>query len=127
MEPKMKLPQIKKLVEHGEFNILEFKKSTGQRSLAMQTVCAFLNSEVGGTLLFGVTDAGNIIGQEISDKTSCEIAGELDKIEPHANFIVERISVGSGKYVMALSVKPGKNKPYSYDGRAYVRNQSTTR
>lgn len=119
--------QLRALVKHGESNVLEFKKSTGQRSLAMQTVCAFLNSDVGGTLLFGVTDAGKIIGQEISDKTSREIAGELDKIEPHADFKVEHISVGVGKHVMVLSVKPGKNKPYSYDGRAYVRNQSTTR
>ncbi len=119
--------QLKALVKHGESNVLEFKKSTGQRSLAMQTVCSFLNSDVGGTLLFGVTDGGKIIGQEVSDKTSREIANELDRIEPHADFTIKYVLVGSEKYVIVLSVKPGNNKPYSYDGRAYVRNQSTTR
>ncbi len=123
----MNLSQLKSLVKHGESNILEFKKSTGQRSQSMQTACAFLNSDVGGTILFGVTDNGKIIGQEVSDKTNREIAGELDKIEPHADITIKHISVGSGKYVIVLSVKSGKNKPYFYDGRIYLRNQSTTR
>jgi len=119
--------QLKALVKHGESNVLEFKKSTGQRSQSMQTVCAFLNSDVGGTILFGVTDDGKIIGQEVSDKTSREIAGELDRIDPHADVTIKHVSVGSDKYVIVLSVKAGKNKPYFYDGRAYLRNQSTTR
>ena len=79
----MKLEQLKALVRKGESGLLEFKKSTAQLSTTMQTVCAFLNSEVGGTVLIGVTDEGKIIGQQVSDATQKEIAGELSKIEPH--------------------------------------------
>lgn len=39
----------------------------------METLCAFLNRN-GGTVLFGVTDKGKIICQEVSDKTKRDIA-----------------------------------------------------
>lgn len=119
--------QLNALVKKGESDVLEFKKTTGQRSQSMQTACAFLNSDAGGTILFGVMDNGKIVGQEVSDKTNREIAAELDKIEPHADIAIKHVSIGSGKYVIVLSVKSGKNKPYFYDGRIYLRNQSTTR
>ncbi len=123
----MKLSQLKALVKQGESEVLEFKKSTGQRSQSMHTVCAFLYSDAGGTVLFGVTDEGEIVGQEISDKTGRQIAHELERIEPHADITIKYISVGSDKHVIMLSVQSGKNKPYLYDGRPYIRSQSSTR
>lgn len=122
----MQIKNLKALVKRGESEIMEFKRSTGQLQAAMQTVCAFLNSEVGGTVLIGVTDDGKIIGQEIADKTNRDIANELERIEPHVNISIKRVSVGSFKYVIVVVVKPGKNKPYAFDGRSYIRNQSTT-
>jgi ATP-dependent DNA helicase RecG len=122
----MNLSQLKSLAKYGESDVLEFKKTTGQRSEAMRKVCAFLNSEIGGTVLFGVSDNGQIIGQAVTDDTKRDIAHELRKIEPHVNITVKSTAIGTGKHVIALIVKSGKNKPYSYDGRAYMRNQSTT-
>lgn len=50
----MKITQLKALVRRGESEVLEFKKSTGSMSTGMQAVCAFLNNEHGGTIVFGV-------------------------------------------------------------------------
>lgn len=122
----MNLTQLRALVKQGESELLEFKKTTGLHAAAMKTVCAFLNSETGGTVLFGVTNDGEIIGQVVADTTNKEIANELRKIEPHADIPVKHILVGKDKYVIVLTVKPGKSKPYMYDGRSYIRNQSTT-
>lgn len=46
----MNFEQLKKLVQLGESDQVEFKKSTGLLSAAFNSVCAFLNGE-GGTVL----------------------------------------------------------------------------
>jgi len=61
----MKLDELFLLAKQGESENLEFKKTTGQRTAAAKTVCAFLNGH-GGYVLFGVSDAGKISGQKIS-------------------------------------------------------------
>jgi len=61
----MAISQLKTLVKRGESDVLEFKSSTANLTAGMQTVCAFLNSLRGGTIIFGVKDDGQIIGQEV--------------------------------------------------------------
>jgi len=122
----MNLTQLKTLLEQGESENLEFKSSTGSLNTGMQTVCAFLNSTQGGTLVFGVKDDGQIIGQDVSDKTRKEIAIELHKIEPYAKIDIEYLSTETDKNVIILTVQPGDKAPYSYDGRFFTRSQSTT-
>ncbi|MCX6990991.1 MAG: putative DNA binding domain-containing protein [Chlamydiae bacterium] len=53
----MLLEELQKLVASGESENLEFKKTTGQRTEAVKTVCALLNG-LGGFLLFGVSERG---------------------------------------------------------------------
>ena len=67
------LEDIKNLIVQTENEQLEFKETTGQLERGMETLCAFLNGE-GGTVLFGVTDKGKIIGQEVADVTNRCIA-----------------------------------------------------
>ena len=102
----MKLSQLRVLIKQGESEVLEFKKSTGLLTAAMQTVCAFLNSELGGTVLIGVTDDKKIVGQAVSDGTKKEIAQELSKIEPNATPHAEYISVGIDFFVIAIMHAP---------------------
>ena len=123
----MNMSQLKALVKKGESEVLEFKKSTAQLSAAMQTVCAFLNSEVGGTVLIGVTDDGKIIGQAISDGTKKEIAGEISKLEPHTKIDIDYVAVKPDLSVIVFMVGSGDKTPYVYDGRPFLRSQSTTR
>jgi ATP-dependent DNA helicase RecG len=122
----MKLTQLKSLVKHGESEILEFKSSTGSLTAGMQTVCAFLNSNTGGTIIFGVKDDGQITGQIVTDKTKKDIGIELNKIEPHAKIDVIYVPVGADKKAIVFRVNPGEKQPYTYDDRAFTRNQSTT-
>ena len=104
----MKLAQLKSLIKHGESEFLEFKTSTGGISSGMQTVCAFLNSDHGGAVVFGVKDNGQIIGQDISDKTRKEIATEINKIEPYAKIDVIYVPVANNKQAIVISAKPEK-------------------
>jgi len=47
----MEFEQLQKIVSKGESAQIEFKTSTGNLPAAMQTVCAFLNSKKGGTVI----------------------------------------------------------------------------
>lgn len=123
----MKLAQLKTLVKNGESERLEFKATTKTLSAGMQTVCAFLNSDRGGVVIFGVKDNGEIIGQEVSDNTRQDIAKELEKIQPYVQINVSFVRVADRKQAIVLTVEPGEKKPYTYDWRPYVRSQSTTR
>jgi ATP-dependent DNA helicase RecG len=124
---KMTTKTLEKLVKQGESHTLEFKKTTGQLSSTFETVCAFLNKE-GGTILIGVTDKGQIVGQNVTDNTRQELARELNKIEPSAQAQVgiEYLSVKEDKHVIVIQVLAGNHIPYAYEGRAFYRNQSTT-
>ncbi|MCE3237279.1 MAG: putative transcriptional regulator [Gammaproteobacteria bacterium] len=117
--------QVMALIQKGESHHLEFKKSTAQLKAAFETVCAFLNGQ-GGIVLIGVSDNGQVGGQEVTDNTRQEIAREISKIEPAARIEIFYLSVNHKKYVIAIEVISNNHAPYTYDGCAFERNQSTT-
>ena len=120
----MNLRELKELISDGESERLEFKRTTGQRTEAAKSVCAMLNG-LGGFVLFGVTDKGEILGQQVGAKTLEDIATELRRIEPPAFPDIETIILKKGTAVILLTV-PGGGGPYAFDGRAYLRNGPTT-
>lgn len=120
----MNQTELERLVTQGESERLELKKSTGQRTAAMKSVCAMLNA-LGGFVLFGVTDLGRIIGQMVTERTLENVAYELTKIEPPAFPDIETVAVGDARSVIALRI-PGGGGPYTYDGRPYIRSGTTT-
>ena len=120
----MNLKELRALAKKGESDRLEFKKTTGQRTQAMKTICSMLNG-LGGIVLFGVTDRGEIIGQTVSAGTIEDISRELSRIDPPAFPDVETIPLRNDKAVVVLRV-PGGGGLYTYDGRPYMRNGPTT-
>ncbi len=120
----MLLDRLKKLVLDGESETLEFKKTTGQRSEAAKTVCALLNG-LGGVVVFGASDKGELIGQQVSNKTLEDLAIELGRIEPPVFPEIEAITIEEDKKVILVHVN-GEKGTYTYDGRPYLRHGSTT-
>lgn len=114
-------------ISGGESETLELKRSTGQLNPAGQTLCAMLNAE-GGTVIIGVTDSGEVVGQDVSEKTRREIAAMLNRFEPPAPVDVELVDLPDrGKTVIVLEARPqGDALPFTFDGRAYQRVQTTT-
>ncbi len=122
----MTLKQLESLVKLGESETLEFKTSTATLGDAMETACAFLNSDHGGVVLIGVKNDGKIAGQEINDDHLRDLAIELKRIEPLTKIDVKSVVVDGKKKVIVLSVDPGSRAPYTYKSRPYVRTLSTT-
>ena len=123
----MKLNDVKRLLSQKEHQRLELKKTTGQLERGMETVCAFLNGE-GGTVLFGINDKGDIVGQEVADSTKRSIAEHIAALEPSAPVKVSYISLPScNRQLIAMSVASSRmERPFLYRGRAYMRVESTT-
>ena len=125
----MTIDDVKKLISKDETRTLELKKTTGELYKGMETACAFLNSD-GGWLMFGVTPSLKIDGQNVTDNTRQEIANALRKIEPAIDVEVEYIELSEkpGFYVVAIYFDSNnfKNGPYSFDGRAFYKVESTT-
>jgi ATP-dependent DNA helicase RecG len=121
----MNLKELKVIVAKGESDRVEFKRSTGQRTEAAKSVCALANG-LGGFVLFGVADKGEIVGQQVATSTLEDVANELRRIEPPVFPDIETVALKGGNTVIALRV-PGGGGPYSYDGRPCQRHGPTTR
>ncbi len=120
----MDLEYIRTLAASGESEMLEFKRSTGQRSDAAKTACAMLNNR-GGRILIGVDPDGSVVGQEIGEQTLEQLVQELRLIDPPAFPSIERVPVSTGREVIVVSVTGGRSRPYTIRGRAYRRVGST--
>lgn len=123
----MNLAALEHVVGAGESETVELKRSTGQLHAAGKTLCAFLNAE-GGTVVLGVSDSGRVLGQEVADKTRREIAAMIGRFEPAAPVGIEYVALGdAGKWVIVLqATSPAEARPFTYEGRAYHRVQTTT-
>ncbi|MBY0232623.1 MAG: putative DNA binding domain-containing protein [Gemmataceae bacterium] len=121
----MEYAQLLALVEQGESETLEFKKTTGERKDAAQSLCAMLNHR-GGHVLFGVEPNGRILGQQVADRTLEEVAVEIQQIEPAVFPRVVRVDVRPDLQVIAVEVSVGPNRPYTYKNQAYKRVGNTS-
>ena len=121
----MTLDRVAALAASGESETLECKTTSGGRREAAGTVCAMLNQR-GGHVLFGVTPAGDVVGQQVSERTIEQIGAEVRRIEPPAFPTVERVRVEGDREVIVIRVDPGPTRPYTYRGAAYRRIGNTT-
>lgn len=123
------IDDIKKLIAKDETRTVEVKKTTGELYKGMETACAFLNSD-GGWLMFGIAPSLKIIGQNVTDNTRQEVANAIRKIEPAIDVEVEYVELPDkpDNYVIAIYFDSNnfKNGPYSFDGRAFYKVESTT-
>ncbi len=121
----MTLDDISALAQIGESETLEFKSTTGTRREAVRTICAMLNQN-GGQVLFGVTPEGNVVGQQVSERTIEELSAELQRIDPPTFPTVERVPIAEGREVLVVRVSQGTARPYAYRGTTYRRVGNTT-
>ena len=118
------LREIQRVVTRCESPQAEFKRTTGQRTDAAKTICGMLNAS-GGFVIFGVTDDGRILGQQVTAGTLADVARELGRIDPQALLSPEAVDLEDGTALVLVRVPKGDG-PYTYDGRPYLRVGPTT-
>lgn len=103
-----------------ESETLELKKTTSELKEAIISIAAILNKHQKGEVYFGIRDNGEIIGQDISNKTLRDVSKAISehiepKIFPHIT--IKKLSGKSCIYVKFT----GSEIPYFAYGRAYIR------
>lgn len=123
----MTLSELQRLIaeSQGEWEQIEFKKTTGELQGGMESLCGFLNGS-GGKVFFGVTNAGRVQGQDVTDATLQEVANAIRRLEPPAGIEQVRIPISGTKEVLILETMTHADGPYTFDGRPYVRIGNTT-
>lgn len=104
-----------------ETSKLELKEKVTNSFL--KTVSAFSNY-YGGQIIFGVTDAGKVLGLENAENQKLNIENKInDSINPNPDY---SLSIDQDYQTVILSINPGKHKPYYYESKAYARNDTAT-
>lgn len=110
----------------AETEICEYKKTTGELKEGIISLGSMLNKNGYGTLFFGVKDNGDVIGQQIGDRTLRDISqGIANHLKPQViPTIIHELM--DGKNVIKVYVE-GNEAPYSAHGRYYIRSADEDR
>ena len=112
--------ELLNLIEKGETETVEFKKSTAQIERALKAICGFLNHK-GGAVYFGISDKNELIGQDATDSTLKTISQKVrQKTKPEVSPEIKVFEIKSKK-IIEVKIAEGANKPYYLDGIAYKR------
>ena len=109
----MNKKEILSLIKNGEGHNLEFKESFS--SEIYKEICAFANAN-GGRILLGVTDKNQIKCIEITTRLKSQIHDLVRNFDPKIEVSTEEVD-----NILIIKVPEGKNKPYSVNGRFYLR------
>ena len=101
------------ILKEGEGYNLEFKESFS--SDISKEICAFANA-VGGKILIGVTDDKKIKGIKITNRLKSQIHDLVRNFDPKLEIILEEFN-----NILIINIPEGKNKPFSVNGKFYVR------
>jgi ATP-dependent DNA helicase RecG len=104
------LQDVESWVSGGESELVEFKRSTGERREATRTICAMLNHR-GGRVVFGIEPDGRIIGQMVSDRTIEEVAQEIGEIEPPVFPVIERLDLSNSMQLVVVTIQSRSAQP----------------
>jgi len=120
------MADLKALIKQGEGISVEFKEC--RRTLnrdVYETVCTFLNRH-GGTLLLGVSDAGEVTGVdpdcvEQIKKDFVTAINNPQKLHPPAYLSIDEVEV-EGKTILRIYV-PESSQVHRCNGRIFDRNE----
>ena len=104
---------ISDLIVRGEGPMIEFKRSLTKD--VGRELCAFANAG-GGTILLGVSDAGEIVGVANHNRLKSRLLNTARSADPPIELEVESVD-----RVLRVVVPPQKRKPYSFGGRFFMR------
>ena len=130
----MDIPQqssLKELVQKGESQTLEFKKSLSLQREGLEALCAMVNSDLArGTVIFGIEKNGTVYGIEEGNLDTAQRSlsqAIRNKSDPPLIVRMEIEELDSKK-VLAISAERSRDVPYhEYGGRAWIRRGSEKR
>jgi ATP-dependent DNA helicase RecG len=116
---------IRKLIEQGEGEHIEFKSSTTLIREITHALCGFANKS-GGEILVGVKEDGQIVGQQVSDDTLTYLSNTIKlNTDPKLFPAISKVEI-EGKTIIYLRIGESPLKPHLAYGRSYIRTGAST-
>lgn len=108
----MELRELRKLVNQGENEQLEFKRKIAHPEKVVREVVAFANTK-GGHLLIGVDDDHSIIGCKDAVEEEFLMTKAIRELcRPAIKFCVSMIPLNEKRTVLDYHIYPGLKQPY---------------
>jgi predicted HTH transcriptional regulator len=101
---------LKKLIEGGENQRLDFKYCVSDSRKIARTLSSFSNSD-GGKLLIGVRDNGSIAGIRSDEEIYMVDTAAHIFCRPEISYAIKQHSIGK-KTILEVDVAKGDNRPY---------------
>ena len=91
----------------------------------MEAFCGMLNGTGRGQVLFGDSDKGEIVGQDVADRTMREIANASRRIEPAADVKARVVRLRGSHAVLAVDgMASGESKGHDLSSEEEGRNMT---
>lgn len=121
----MDFKTIQSLISNGETDAVEYKKSLAELDKLGKALCGQLNS-TGGYGFIGITDAGKIIGTEVTESTKMKLTAFKNHFDPWPNIDVEYVELpDSTKQVIVFKCTADANDgPCTFKGKPYLKTPS---
>jgi predicted HTH transcriptional regulator len=101
---------LKRLIDQGENQHLDFKYCVSDSRKIARTLSAFANSE-GGTILIGVRDNGSIAGVQSDEEIYMVDTAAHIFCRPEIEYTIKQY-ISDGKTVVKVDVMKGENRPF---------------
>ena len=114
--------KLRELIKTGEGYTLEFKESFNASSAKEtgKTICAFANAS-GGKIILGASDNDSIKGFSLTNEHKSRIQTIARDRDPSFQVTIDKVS-----NLAVIYVPEGKEKPYAFSGRFYLRQGSNS-
>jgi predicted HTH transcriptional regulator len=123
--------RLAQIIERGESQTLEFKKSLRLANDGLQSLCGMVNSDQGqGQILFGVSPDGALVGVEPGnpDKAQLSLLQKIQsKFDPQLVVNIELLHASGRAFLLLIAQRDSRTPFHEYDGRAFIREGSATR
>lgn len=121
----MTAKELKRLIQQGESQTLDFKKTVSRADKIAKTLAAFANTK-GGVLAIGVLDNGRIIGTNAEEEVFMLQEAAQHHCRPPVNITFFEVEDEEGHAVLLADIPESRKKPHiahykKGDWQPYVR------
>ena len=117
---RVTIMDIGRMISDGESEKVEFKPSLSQKDRIMESISAFSNN-VGGTILIGVSDQGEVINVDIGRRTLEDLAGYVKRNSDPPVYPTLGTIPFKNSTLLFVEVKESLEKPVFFNDKAYKR------
>ena len=113
-----------RLIQQGESQTVEFKKSLSEEGQALEALSAFANAD-GGTVLFGVRPDGHVVGVTMGGNTLENLANKVARsLYPQITPRIDTVAI-DGHTIIAMTIEKASKGKVIFTGRPLRRSGRT--